>query len=361
MHRTLRRAAVWAAAIAALVVALPPSSHGEEEWPGLPETDGTFGQYWMGAAQGGISYASRAKQWFRSPDGMVTFRGGVGDFEWEDASGRSIAGLHQCTTTCTRNYKVGGQAFMVSPEGAPAPYGYLTPMTVRSVGFGLMPVEATVQISQRRKDGYPVPFESWLDAFDHWRQVDMSQGVGAVATKLSTGGYPTRFEDAVDVRILKVLVDGVDLGLTGECRTATPAPMRLGAPKYTIDLTQTTSEAWFAHADPSEFFHPEKGGQLSGTITIPPFTGCTTASGDDLSDLMTLSVSGPDNPVTARVAWPCEPLDEDTGAILGRPLRQGENTPKRTLDTAISADIGKLGASGCHGTKKLPYPVRPVD
>jgi len=345
MHRTLRRAAVWAAAIAALVVALPSSSHGEEEWPGLPESDGTFGDNWGGAAQGGISYATRAKQWVRSPDGMVAFqaRGGV---VWTDGD---------CASLCVQHGKVGGQAFLVSPEGAPEPYGYLAPMTVRSVGFGLMPVEATVQISQRRGDGSPIPFVTWMDSELRYDRSIQPEPVADV-------GIGVRFEDAVNVRILKVLVDGVDLGLTGDCRAVTPAPMTMSSPTYTIDRTdpryRTAFGEWFRHADPASFFNPERGGQLSGTITIPPFTGCTTASGDDLSDLMTLSVSGPDNPVTARIGERCVALDEETG--LGRPLRQGENTPKRTLDVAGMTLSGGRFLNGCPGTKKLPYPERPA-
>jgi len=346
MHRTLRRAAVWAAAIAALVMALPPSSHGEEEWPGLPESDGTFGHTWNGAAQGGISYATRAKQWVRSPDGMVTFQ----------AAAKNVGLEGNCSTKCVQHTRVGGQAFIVSPEGAPAPYGYLAPMTVRSVGFGLMPVEATVQVSQRRQDGYPIPFVTWLDG-------EISYDTSLQPEPLANAFKAVHFEDAVNVRILRVLVDGVDLGLSGDCRAATPALMELSAPAHAVvdpARTPTTIEDWYRRADPATYFHPEWGGQLSGTITIPPFTGCTTASGDDLSDLMTLSVSGPDNPVTARIGDRCGGLDDETGSMLGRPLRQGENTPKRTLDTAGVLLTSGQYINGCPGTKKLPYPERPA-
>lgn len=347
MHRTLRRAALWAAAIAALVMALPPSSHGEEEWPGLPESDGLFGHTWNGAAQGGISYAARAKQWVRSPDGMVTFQAKIKDLGTTGDCARA---------TCIRRFGGGGRAYIVSPEGAPAPYGYMAPMTVRSVGFGLMPVEATVQVSQRRQGGYPVPFESWIIGTDHFDSSVQREPV-------SVTQEPVTVDAAVEVRILKVLVDGVDLGLTGDCRAATPAPITMKSAEFTIDRTDSryrfSTTEWFRSADPASFFDPEFGGQLSGTITIPPFTGCTTASGDDLSDLMTLSVSGPDNPVTARIGWPCGGLDDDLGVLLGRPLRQGENTPKRTLETAATVN-GPAMTPGCHGTKKLPYPERPA-
>ncbi len=346
MRLTLRRAAFWALGIAGMVVALPQSSHGEEEWPGLPESDGTFGNIWMNAAQGGVSYASRAKQWVRSPDGMVTFTATVG--------GRRTEG--DCNSRCVKYFRAGGQAFIVSPEGAPAPYGYLAPMTVRSVGFGLMPVEATVQVSQRRENGYPIPFVSWLSGEDHF---DKSVAADAVYQV----GNPVGVKDSVNVQILKVLVDGVDLGLTGSCQTVTPPPMTMPSQRYTIPLpfeNPTTIPEWFRRADPSSFFNPEWGGTLSGSITIPPFTGCTTASGDDLSDLMTLSVSGPDNPVSARIGWRCA-VSDGLGGV--RPLTMGEDTPKSaSAATADQADDSAGGSSKCdYGTQKFDYPTRGTD
>jgi hypothetical protein len=120
-------------------------------------------------------------------------------------------------------------------------------------------------------------------------------------------------------------------------------------------------QEWFRQADPNAFFSPEWGGTLNGTIDIPPFTGCTTASGDDLSALMTLSASGPDNPVSARIGWRCFVLDEEGSP---RPLRAGENTPKAAK---IASDAGgrggETGLNGpCdYGTQKFDYPVRGAD
>jgi hypothetical protein len=340
MHLRLRRAAFWALGIAGLVVALPQSSHGEEEWPGLPDGDGSYASVYGGAAQGGMAYAKRAKQWARSPDGMVTYSAGS-VFGREDGD---------CRSRCVRHFSANGRAFIVSPEGAPAPYGYLAPMTVRSVGFGLMPVEATVQISQRRKDGYPVPFEASLPGEELY---DAARG-GVV----SIVGNPTEVRDnAVNVQVLKVLVDGVDLALTGDCRTVTPAPMKMTSLRYVIPLEgkdkNTAVREWFSSADPGSYFHPDWGGTLTGTITIPPFTGCTTASGDDLSNLLTLSASGPDNPVSARMGGICA-INFEGGQ---RPLRPGENTPR-----AASAATAGQSANKCdYGTKKFEYPARGAD
>jgi hypothetical protein len=343
MHLTLRRAAFWTLGIAGLVVALPQSSHGEE-FPGLPDPDSTA--VYNSAAQGGLAYAKRAKQWVRSPDGMVTFYG------------RTVEGRvdGDCHHVCDKHFESSGRAFFVSPEGAPADYGYLAPMTVRSVGFGLIPVEATVQISQRRQDGLPIPFESSLAGSNHVDTSVQSRTLYSVSNGVTV-------EDSMNVQILKVLVDGVDLGLTGDCRTVTPAPMTMTAPGYTIpdpSRTPTTRLEWFARADPNSFFHPDWGGTLNGTIDIPPFTGCTTASGDDLSELMTLSASGPDNPISARIGWRCFLVDENGSP---RPLRAGQNTPKAAKAATAgnpefsAGDAGKCG----YGTQKFEYPTRGAD
>lgn len=330
-HSLLRRGAM--VGLAALLVLGSQSSRADEWYPGLPDPDNTTGSSWGGAAQGGISYAKRAKQWFRSPMGMVTFT--------------AMTAQQPSNDPLIYKYSATGTAYFVSPKGAPAPYGYMEPMTVRSVGFGLMPVEATVQVSQRRKNGYPIALKSTLSGENHSR---------------ATGGdpyeqvsHPTVVEDAFNVEILKVLVDGHDLQITGNCRTVTPAPVKMVGPGYTIPnpfSTPTAMEDWYRAADPDSYFHPFYGGQLSGTMTIPAFTGCTTATGDDLSALMTLSVSGAGNPVSARVGWPCVKMREG----VGWPLAAGQSNPKSTVGDGWT---NGSTAEGCNGSVPFDYPDRP--
>jgi hypothetical protein len=322
----------WAVALAAVLVLSGQSSRADDYYPGLPPNeDGPGLSGWTTVAQGGLSYAKRARQWFRSPDGIATVRTGL-------SGEREAIG---------QTYSIAGDAYFVSPPGAPAPYGYLAPMTVRSVGFGLMPVEATVQVSQRREGGYPVPLRARVASTLHYAP-GVPQPVDVVAAD-------TVVKDAFNIQILSVRVDGVDLGLTGDCRTVEPAPASLVGSGYTIpfpEATPKTQENWFRTHDPSTYYNPFYGGDLVGTMTIPPFAGCTTAAGDDLSALMTLSVSGPDNPISARSGWPCSFLKE--GAPW--PAAPGQSTPQSTMD-AISSDSAD---PGCHGTKKLAYPERPV-
>jgi hypothetical protein len=314
----LARGGIVALLLASLLTTAQ-SSQADEWYPGLP--DATFGT-WANGSQGGLSYARRAKQWFRSPTGMTAV-------EYKVASEGDLSTL------------VRGDAYVVSPKGAPANYGYLEPMTVRSVGFGLMPVEATVQVSQRRAGGYPVPVRAALRT--HSYSTTGSSHPDRVA-------FPSIVvDDSFNVQILSVRVDGVDLGLDGDCRTATPAPVHMRTPAF--DKPNDIEAEWYRGRDPSTYYHPYYGGQLTGTITIPPFTGCTTKAGDDLSRLLTLSVSGPDNPIQARTGWPCEFYVGSAPA----PAPPGASTPKLG---------GKAGgratgwSDSCPGPKPFTYPAR---
>lgn len=335
-RRTLQRSALSAALTGLLLTFAHASQADEPEWyEGLPDT--TFGN-WSNAAQGGMSYAKRAKQWFRAPMGMTVAEVYVGMEETSDP---------QLSIQWVR-----AEGYFVSPSGAPANYGYLEPMTVRSVGFGMMPVEATVQISQRWVDGYPAPVKVLLKT-------------EFLRTPLPGGGLPRLDQsspsivvtDSFDVRILSVRVDGVDVGLTGDCRTREPAPVTMRSPAYTIPnigpgRSFESANEWFRVTDPSQYFNPIKGGELTGSLTIPPFIGCTTKGGDDLSDLMTLSASGPDNPISARVGWPCAFVKDGAPA----PAPPGASSPK--LGTQAGGVHGSNQDPGCPGAKPFEYPTR---
>jgi hypothetical protein len=312
---------------ALLTTAQSSQADDEPEWyPGLP--DRTFGN-WSNASQGGLSYARRAKQWFRTPAAMTTAEVAIPPNDPDDPGLGSVR----------------AEAYFVSPKGAPANYGYLEPMTVRSVGFGLMPVEATVQVSQRRVGGYPAPL----------KVVMATRYTAAPGTQVfdHVAYLPTVINDSLNVRILSVRVDGVDLGLDGNCRTVTPAPVTIRTPAY--DRPTDPEGEWYATHDPSTYWHPYYGGEMHGSMTIPPFTGCTTAAGDDLSRLMTLSVSGADNPIVARTGWPC------TINVNGAPAPAppGTSTPKLGSEAGgIVSDVHGVIHHRCPGPKPFDYPQR---
>jgi len=319
-----------AAALVVLLMSTVQSSHADDEpewYPGLP--DATFGQ-WIGASSGGLSYARRAQQWFRSPSGMSAVQFTFG------SDGPSEPWIR-------------AEVYFVSPKGAPANYGYLEPMTVRSVGFGLIPVEATVQVSQRFADGFPVPLKLKLSTHYDTHRDDYGQITGVDQHYRSI-----LIEDSFNVRILSVRVDGVDLGLDGDCRTVEPAPVTMSSPAYVrYDADQVEEGEWYRRQDPATYFHPVFGGTLTGSLTIPAFTGCTTTAGDDLSNLLTLSVSGPDNPLSARSGWQCE---FRVGGINAPP-------PPGVSNPMLGADPARPKAKmsdprWCAGSRPFEYPER---
>ncbi|WP_300680466.1 hypothetical protein [Nocardioides sp.] len=320
-----------ASAMAAAVMAAVPSSKADDWWPGIPNAV-DVADAWYGSAVGGMGYSTKAAQWFRNPVGIsvaraqATMQGSVG-VPQVDSSGNPA--------NVQRGEAV-GEAYIVSPSGAPANYGYLAPATVRSVGFGLMPVEATIQVSQRRRNGYPIPIRAVLHG--RWVARHLGEPYSEIISE------PVVVDDALNVEVKAVKIDGRSVGLRPGCRTRTPAPIHLVGPGYIIDTPQD-EPGWFASHDPTTFYSPFHGGYMEGTITIPPFTGCRTATGDDISALMTVSASGPGNPIKAVSSDPFECSDHMPHIDGQRwPFPPGASTPKKT---------------GCAGPMTLPYPPRP--
>lgn len=250
-------------------------------YPGLPEPDPSItapGWYW--AQQAGMSETAKADQYVAVPPLTLVSVGGTIPL--------------QQTVPGEQHFTSGGNAAFVSPPGAPKPYGYMPPLRVRTVGFGMLPSEATIQISQRFDHGQVVPVHAQFD-YDYYSQGSVWQSFPGMVVK-----------DAFNVRVTKVTMDGVSVGLTGNCHTVTPAPVQMTAPAYTIPMwvkDQNLNTETYLRDDLGidNYFSPVFGGTLDGTIDIPPFTGCTTKTGDDLSSLLTLSASGPGNKVTTRV------------------------------------------------------------
>ncbi|MGA4844908.1 DUF6801 domain-containing protein [Streptomyces sp. G5(2025)] len=100
----------------------------------------------------------------------------------------------------------------------------------------------------------------------------------------------------VVLRVTSLKVNGTPLDVGTKCRTktslASPEPDPAKHPGDHLVLhgrgEQTTGE-------PATGYLLLSGGPLTGKVTIPAFTGCGTADGEDLDRLLTASVSGSDN------------------------------------------------------------------
>jgi hypothetical protein len=123
----------------------------------------------------------------------------------------------------------------------------LPPVTATLLGFGFVPTTATLQITQ--------------------------VGTLNIASESTNNILKfSRVQSLASIRVEKVLVNGVPLNVGSNCHTVRPFLLQLsGVPPYNLD----------------------SGGVLSGTVTVPPFTGCGV--GENLDPIFNATVSGPGN------------------------------------------------------------------
>jgi hypothetical protein len=157
------------------------------------------------------------------------------------------------------------------------PAGGFPPSTATFLGFGFMPIKATMELTQ-------------VDVID----------VNVEAQLVIPFDYLVRTTADMSVRIYDVTVNGVPLDVGQNCRTAEPMRTVLsgGTPDYT---------------------NIHFGGPLSGIVTIPRFSGCGVH--EDLDPLLTGMVSGPDNYVRLTQGNLCVPPDVFCPPTVPVPLR----------------------------------------
>jgi uncharacterized protein DUF6801 len=155
----------------------------------------------------------------------------------------------------------------------------LPPVTATFLAFRFVPVTATILL----KEVTPIRIVS-------------TSGITAPP-------YPifVRTSSKISIRISSVKVNGVQLKVGGQCRTAKPVRLVL------IGRGENTF--------PPKGYTVSTGGPLTGTLTIPPFTGCGVT--ENLDPLLTGSISGPGNFVkltqgklcgpSAPANWTCPP------------------------------------------------------
>lgn len=276
MSTGFRRVASFCVA-ALLVGALSPTPHGVAEedptWPGLPKIPDIpydeGGALWLGLSISGAQEISRAKQWFQIPKTII--------------AAQSIVRSPSTTETNQENY-----AFVVSPEGAPHPYGHFAPIQVRTVAFGMIPVTFTVHLSQPRDaEDLPIP----------------------LASKTNAEILPAnlfRFADStvageLEARVTDMEVDGVPVPIGENCRTAENVEVELHGTGYTSENPPNP-----AHPEPgttgwltTKFYTATNGGRLVGNSAMPEFVGCQSG-GEDFSALITGMSSSPQNETIQR-------------------------------------------------------------
>lgn len=294
-------------------------------WPGLPtlpDEDPTRLGYdpasapfgWYGAAQVGIAGSIPAKQWTRLPVTLLATH--------------VVFGYPEPTPPRSSEFPLNIWAFFVSPKGSPENYGDSAPITVRTVAFGSVPVEATLQVRQQRTGaGTPKPIV--LKTVNGNIEIDG----GASPTEEYAGSDPVN--EQVFVAVTRLKVDGVDLGLDRRCQTAEPGDLDLDA---TYEQTPDTPlQGQYDPEGPDDLLLGTAGGNVSGRLDIGAFDGCRTSTGDDVSPLLTSALSGLDNPLRVRIGvLNCFTFTEDYTKVLPPP--PGAETPAEGYCNALAPD-----------------------
>jgi hypothetical protein len=158
----------------------------------------------------------------------------------------------------------------------------LPPARATLLAFGFVPVSATIQISEIGSLNLAL--------------------ISCTPTKNCPNAPPKSVAllfSLVSLRISHVDVNGVPLNVGAHCQTATPFELMLSGvpPAYNVSLIN---------------------GVLTGTVTIPPFSGCNDGN-ENLDRLFDATVSGPGNFVKVTQAPVCTP-ENGSGCPPAKPI-----------------------------------------
>lgn len=324
----------FAAVIAATcLVGLPATSNAQDQQPGrypglpfvecvplpenvdcdlVPNYSNDFG--WVNFVQVGIAGSPRAQQWARVPLAVMTNALTIGYNLYLSNPPEYQLG---------RNVLYDLQAFFVSPAGSADNYGLSPVVTVRTVAFGSIPTEISLQLEQQRdSNGLPYPLRAT-------QTEQIREEIGAPGGPSLVRTLPVQLAETLNVKVLSVRLDDVTLDLSRECGTGPSAELSLTS-SPTEGITALGATPWeYDGFDPSKGFYGLSGGTLSGNLAIPQFRGCTTPEGDDLSQVLTAAVSGPVNPVEILVgALSCVKNDGGVPFQRALPAAPGSTTPE---------------------------------
>ena len=303
-RRARRTATVAALALSGIVASASLGGAVAEfpNYPGLPHEPqraadlGRVPGQWFPVAQAGMSQASGLEQAIRLPLSAAT--------TYTQQSVSIFDNLPDIPLISHAEIQW-SNVHLISPTGAADPYGHLTPLLVRSVAFGSVPVEATLQISQRFDEGgLPLPFSLETTNYRFLRQE------GSTRLRTAMLFADSHIVEDVTLEVTRLSVDGVELNLAAPCTTAAPTQLSVYGEGF-WQGTEVTEEMMAAHPAPQfdssavvdhdRHFAAVPGGYLEGTVKVPPFAACLTTDGEDISPLLTATASGDNNPVELRV------------------------------------------------------------
>lgn len=175
------------------------------------------------------------------------------------------------------------------------------PVTATFTAFGAVPVTATVRLNQVA--GQPIT------------AVIFSRSAGGSPDTVGIGSTAVATADLA-LQVSAVTVDGAPLAVGSNCRAAgiLTSP---GSPYYNpaqpgLVLTGGSDEPGAAAP---QYNNVVFGGGVTGSATVPPFTGCGAAG--ELDPLLDAAVSGPGVPVTSVLSPLCSSLSLAKNCVPG--------------------------------------------
>lgn len=270
---------------------------------------------WYNFAQVGLTGSVKAQQWTQIPLSLVAANG---LFYLRSPNGKKPG------EKFGNELQYLARAFFVSPDGSDDDYGTSAPITVRTVAFGSIPAEVTLNVVQKRdSDDLPVPLSATPHNYELRPPADRKD-----LSKI-TVVEPTTIDDFVNIRVAKIVVDGVDVGLQAGCETGPTARLSVKSPKLEVGEPKSyEGSSYFEDVffDPLIHQFATLGGTLTGSVDIPSFVSCPTRTGDDVAPLLTAALSEKDNPVSIRLGtFTCLSLGPNFEQL---PIPPGVNDPR---------------------------------
>lgn len=293
---------------------------------------------WLNLPQNGITGSVPSKQWGRVPMAMMATATEFG-FEFYDGP---------WVSNQTIDLRI--RAFFTSPAGSRHNYGDSPLIPVRTVAFGSIPTVVTLQVSQPRKsNGDPIPFTFTSRS----RAINFPEDRPDLEFIAQLEKDPQPLRSLVEVKVVRVDVDGVDVRLGTTCTTGPTANLFLTTRPTTVEIKKGEGEGdpVAQRTNPDESFYSASGGSLHGSIDIPAFQGCMTQSGDDLSPLLTSAISGKSNPISAKTGIV-------SCAVFGADGRSNPNPPgvNSPYDPQSGCNTGLVNGNYKAVPSELPIP-----
>ncbi|MFC6931310.1 hypothetical protein ACFQHO_13875 [Actinomadura yumaensis] len=155
------------------------------------------------------------------------------------------------------------------------------PATTTMLGFGFMPTTATAEVAQVRPPGTDPAGKPYLTTGNLRSDLAVQNNLPSPRDDETWG------RSYVAMRATKALVNGTALPLGASCGTA-PTPLEINSFTGNIETGR---------------LRLEQGSTFTGKVTIPDFTGCGV--GEDLSPLLTATISGPGNALQLETGQWC--------------------------------------------------------